>query len=579
MKKFLRTLALVLTLVFTLSSVAFSAFAAEFTDYYETPEYYFGDTDFDGRITVKDATALQKHLAKIITLSEAALYFGDVDGNGKNTISDATLIQKYVANMIYIFPVEDVGSYYEYTADGTTLDVEFTAYGFAEIQVTVEESGFYDFSAAVVEGSDIYFDITSENTEDYWFAESDGESSYAFAKLEAGVYYVYMSTFGESDAVVQFKAGLSEYEAPFEIDEAVELKAGDKVEVKAGTDKLVYKVNNNDLEFDGDMYFIYTEGDDPCVDLMCYDENYTICGESEIDIDGKNVVLYVYGSYYESDPWSYIVVNQAEGGSDFTLCCETTITMLEKSAVDIELNSTEEIAITVYTEEIDGEEMSVYFSEAAFRFIPEASGYYSLNFVSTTDLSVMSAVASLDDIDNSLGFLDYSEEGLLTDVQYLEADKEYYIVVIVFLSEEGEVQFTLKESNEDEYNKAHEDDYIDDSTYDEIEYTELSVGDTVTVELDGVEEFYKDFVLTATEDSTIVIYSEGSTDAYLDIFDAEGMSLFFSDDIFVADSSDFAVIGTISAGETIYIGVGSWSETGDSFTFSVVSEADYTPIA
>lgn len=578
MKRFLRTLTLVLALMLALSSVAFSAFAAEFTDYYETPEFLFGDTDFDSRITVRDATALQKHIAKIITLSDDALYFGDVNGSGDITISDATTIQKYIANIIDIFPVEDFMSAYEYTADGTTFDVELPVDGAAEIKVTVPEDGFYDFSATDVEGSDIYFDITSEDMEDYWIAESDGETSFAFAKLEAGVYYVYMSTMGDSDTVVQFKAGLSENEPPFAAEEAVELKAGDKIEVKAGTGKLVYKVNNNDLTIGGDMYYVYTEGEDPQVSMMCYDEKYSSCGESEIYEDGKNVILYVYRSYSETESWSYIVVNQAEGGSDFTLYCETAMTMLENSAVDITLNSTETIAVEEYTEEYEGEEISIFVSEAIFRFTPEESGYYSLNFVSTTDLSVMSAVASLDDVDNSLSFFDYSEEGILTDVQYLEAGTEYYIIAIVSISEEGSADFTLKESTKEEYDIAHEDDFIDDSTFDEIQYTEISVGDTVTVELDGVEEFYKDFVFTAAEDCTVVLYCEGSVDAYVDIYDAEQMPLHFGDDIAVADSTDFAVIGTVTAGETVYFSIGTISETGDSFTLSLVKEADYTPI-
>lgn len=578
MKKFLRTLALVLTLVFSLSSVAFSAFAAEFTDYYETPEYYFGDTDFDGRITVKDATALQKHLAKIITLSEDALYFGDVDGNGKNTISDATLIQKYVANMINIFPVEDVGSYYEYTADGTTLDVEFMTYGFAEIQVTVEESGFYDFSATVVEGSDIYFDVTNENMENHWFSESDGESSYVFAKLEAGVYYVYISTFGEIDAVVQFKAGLSEHEAPFDIDKAVELNIGDRIDVKSGETPLVYKVDITNIETEGDELCVFTEGEDPRVTLMCYDEYFSVNNEGIFDDDG-NVALNVYDDGVNTV--YYVVVKQQEGGSDFTLCCDTAFGILKSEAKDIELGTVDEIEVVDFVDEYDGEEYISYFAEAIYRFVPDESGYYSLNFESDAPMYVMAIVANLNAVDESYIYVDMNEEGgKLYDVCKLQGGYEYYIIGMVYLDTEGSLSFSVQESNEEEYQLAQQNNPFLDATEDEIEPTKISVGDTVSVEFTAsADEFAtKDFVFTAEEDCTVVLYSENSVDAVVYVLDSDLMTLHMGDDIPLFESLDFAVIGTVAKGETVYFSLASYSETGDSFTFTIVNEADYTPL-
>lgn len=60
---------------------------------------YIGDTNTDGKINVKDATAVQKHLAKLINLGERAKLLGDADNNQKLNVRDATTIQKYIAGV------------------------------------------------------------------------------------------------------------------------------------------------------------------------------------------------------------------------------------------------------------------------------------------------------------------------------------------------------------------------------------------------------------------------------------------------------------------------------------------------
>ena len=58
-----------------------------------------GDSDRDGKVNVKDATAIQKHLADIATFDEADLIFSDADMSGDINIKDATAIQKFVASI------------------------------------------------------------------------------------------------------------------------------------------------------------------------------------------------------------------------------------------------------------------------------------------------------------------------------------------------------------------------------------------------------------------------------------------------------------------------------------------------
>ena len=66
----------------------------------------YGDSNLNGLVNTKDATAVQKYLAGTIDLSEDQKRAADVDGDGDVDINDATLIQKYVASQITIFPVE-----------------------------------------------------------------------------------------------------------------------------------------------------------------------------------------------------------------------------------------------------------------------------------------------------------------------------------------------------------------------------------------------------------------------------------------------------------------------------------------
>ena len=71
-----------------------------------TYEGKLGDADGDNQINVKDATAIQKHVASIITLSDITRYRCDVDKNESLNVKDATAIQKWVAGLL---PDSDIG--------------------------------------------------------------------------------------------------------------------------------------------------------------------------------------------------------------------------------------------------------------------------------------------------------------------------------------------------------------------------------------------------------------------------------------------------------------------------------------
>lgn len=56
-----------------------------------------GDADGDGTVTVLDATAVQKDLAKLYVIDEDRLSVSDADYDGSITVLDATSVQKYLA--------------------------------------------------------------------------------------------------------------------------------------------------------------------------------------------------------------------------------------------------------------------------------------------------------------------------------------------------------------------------------------------------------------------------------------------------------------------------------------------------
>ncbi|MBQ8001236.1 MAG: hypothetical protein IJ298_08605 [Ruminococcus sp.] len=64
-----------------------------------------GDADCDGTVNIKDATAIQKHIANIVVLSEDGYAVSDVDASDDINIKDATAIQKHIAGIDTGFPI------------------------------------------------------------------------------------------------------------------------------------------------------------------------------------------------------------------------------------------------------------------------------------------------------------------------------------------------------------------------------------------------------------------------------------------------------------------------------------------
>lgn len=69
----------------------------DFSDVYNI-EPITGDADCDGKLTIKDVTSIQRHIAEITALSEQGKINAEVTGDGKINISDATKIQYMLAS-------------------------------------------------------------------------------------------------------------------------------------------------------------------------------------------------------------------------------------------------------------------------------------------------------------------------------------------------------------------------------------------------------------------------------------------------------------------------------------------------
>lgn len=63
-------------------------------------EGLIGDVNLDGKVTIEDATLIQKAIAQLITLNDTQKKAADTNSDGKINIDDATAIQKYIAKLI-----------------------------------------------------------------------------------------------------------------------------------------------------------------------------------------------------------------------------------------------------------------------------------------------------------------------------------------------------------------------------------------------------------------------------------------------------------------------------------------------
>lgn len=99
MKKIICLIALT-ALIISAVPLSVSADTDDETDILPGITFIIGDVNLDKKVNIKDVTAIQKYLAKIIPLSLGQRKAANVDGKIGVDIRDATHLQKWLAHIV-----------------------------------------------------------------------------------------------------------------------------------------------------------------------------------------------------------------------------------------------------------------------------------------------------------------------------------------------------------------------------------------------------------------------------------------------------------------------------------------------
>ena len=84
--------------------------------------YYLGDANLDGSITLVDVTSIQRHLADLIHLqNKTAMELADIDIDGSVSMLDVTHIQRFLANLACPEGIGEIFTFDTQTTDKTLI--------------------------------------------------------------------------------------------------------------------------------------------------------------------------------------------------------------------------------------------------------------------------------------------------------------------------------------------------------------------------------------------------------------------------------------------------------------------------
>lgn len=244
---------------------------------------YTGNVDGEGKITVKDATLIQKNIAGLVSLSKIQMAIADVDGDKDVTVKDATMIQKRCANIINSFTVQ------------------FVPYNL----VISSFNANYDSGKAMV-GAPVTFTVSAYDernatTYEYFInGEAAGEvttnNTFTCTFDEAGIYKVKVTATNDlgfgSSATLDY--------------EVVEAYSSDTVKMKA-----FYYDRNQEIIYKGDQNIVFTA--EAMFGSGEYEYAFYISGELVQDFSPKNtytVEVFDRAKYYSM----YVKVRDAVTG-------------------------------------------------------------------------------------------------------------------------------------------------------------------------------------------------------------------------------------------------------------------------
>ena len=165
-----KALALFLLVLIMVSAVTFNASASD-------SNRLLGDGNQDSTVNIKDATAVQKHLADILKLSDTGLKLSDTDQNGTLNIKDATTIQKWLAGIKVNSPVGDP---FDVSGTDTPEAKDIVTDAFSYTYTDIDETYTYNIPQINLKGADIAR-INAEIWEKYY----EGSMKYVFYAIEA----------------------------------------------------------------------------------------------------------------------------------------------------------------------------------------------------------------------------------------------------------------------------------------------------------------------------------------------------------------------------------------------------------
>ena len=65
-----------------------------------TADYVKGDVNFDGKLTVADATYIQQYAAELVNFRTEQKNIGDINSDRQCTVADASRIQNVIAEIV-----------------------------------------------------------------------------------------------------------------------------------------------------------------------------------------------------------------------------------------------------------------------------------------------------------------------------------------------------------------------------------------------------------------------------------------------------------------------------------------------
>ena len=132
--QFAKIVAVLMVLAMAVSVFGLCASAAE--EATDANVVLLGDVNLDGKVTIQDATLIQKAIAKLATLDEVQTAAADATEDGEVNIKDATAIQKWIAKVAGAN--ENIGQPMA-TADEATVDEATTDEATVD-EATVDEA-------------------------------------------------------------------------------------------------------------------------------------------------------------------------------------------------------------------------------------------------------------------------------------------------------------------------------------------------------------------------------------------------------------------------------------------------------